>query len=133
MNVNSILSAMASVHVSAQHSCDVRIIFRFILVAPTNQAQSSHPSFDCSKATTPTDITICATAELAALDVNNMSVYKQAKLINPNLTKSIWRESIKYKYACGTEVDCIEHIYQKSISLYGCVIKNARCQNDIVF
>ena len=99
----------------------------------TNQAQSSHPSFDCSKATTPTDITICATAELAALDVNNMSVYKQAKLINPNLTKSIWRESIKYKYACGTEVDCIEHIYQKSISLYGCVIKNARCQNDIVF
>ena len=99
----------------------------------TNQAQSSHPSFDCSKATTPTDITICATAELAALDVNNMSVYKQAKLINPNLTKSIWRESIKYKYACGTEVDCIKHIYKKSISLYGCVIKNARCQNDIVF
>ena len=96
-------------------------------------AQSSHPSFDCNKATTPTDITICATSELADLDVSNMGVYKQAKLINQNLTKSIWRESIKYKYACGTEVDCIQQIYHKTISLYGCVIKNASCQNDIVF
>jgi len=98
-----------------------------------NRNQNNAPSFDCNKASTPTDKIICVTNALAVLDVKNMALYKQAKLIDFNKTKLIRQESIKYKYACGSDVDCISRIYQKTISLYGCVIKNAICQDDIVF
>ncbi|MCX7084196.1 MAG: hypothetical protein NTY69_01510 [Methylococcales bacterium] len=91
------------------------------------------PSFDCNNATKPTDKTICTSRDLAGLDLENMTLYKKAKLTNPTKTHEIWRESIKYKYACGTEVECINHIYKKTIKLYNCVINNANCQNQIDF
>ena len=91
------------------------------------------PSFDCNNVTKPTDKTICTSSDLAGLDLENMTLYKKAKLTNPTKTHEIWRESIKYKYACGTEVDCINHIYKKTIKLYNCVINNANCQNQIDF
>lgn len=91
------------------------------------------PSFDCNNATKLTDKTICTSSDLAGLDLENMTLYKKAKLTNPTKTHEIWRESIKYKYACGTEVDCISHIYKKTIKLYNCVINNANCQNQIDF
>ena len=98
-----------------------------------DQSKLSGPSFDCSKADKQTDNAICLDPHLSTLDVDNMTVYKKAKVINPDKTQAIWRESIKYKYACGTEVDCITKIYEKTIKLYGCVIKNAACQNQIAF
>ena len=102
-------------------------------VQQNNQAKVIGPSFDCTKADKETDKAICSDPPLAALDIENMTIYKKAKLINPNKTQVIWRESIKYKYACGKEVDCITHIYKKTIKLYGCVAKNASCQNQIAF
>ncbi len=86
------------------------------------------PSFNCSKATKPTDITICAKPVLATLDVENMQHYKNAKIINPAFTKEIWKASIKAKYACKTDVDCIEKNYKKSIQRYQCTAaKNKSC------
>ena len=104
-----------------------------INIQQNNQVNVTGPSFDCTKADKQTDKIICSTPTLAALDVENMTIYKKAKSINPNKTQAIWRESIKYKYACGKEVDCITHIYQKSIKLYGCVAKNLDCQDKIAF
>lgn len=79
------------------------------------------PSFDCSKAVKSTEITICTHSDLAVLDVKNMELYVKAKSIDAVATKEIWRESIKSKYACGTDVDCIKEVYNKSIQQYGCV------------
>jgi uncharacterized protein len=42
-----------------------------------------------------------------------MALYKKAKVI--------WQESIKSKYACGTDVSCITKTYEKSIQRYQCV------------
>jgi hypothetical protein len=95
-------------------------------VAPT---QPIAPSFNCSKASKPTEITICTHRELAALDVENSKRYKNAKDIDAVATHEIWKESIKSKYACGTDVDCIKEVYKKSIQSYGCVSsdKNSDC------
>ncbi|MGZ5054570.1 MAG: lysozyme inhibitor LprI family protein, partial [Methylobacter sp.] len=79
------------------------------------------PSFDCAKASKPTEVTICTHSDLAALDVTNRDLYVKAKSINAVATKEIWKESIQSKYACGTDVDCIKAVYNQSIKRYGCV------------
>lgn len=79
------------------------------------------PSFNCANAAKPTELTICANRELAVLDIENMQIYKKAKITDPIATNAIWKESIKSKYACGTDVDCIKTVYKKSIRNYGCV------------
>jgi hypothetical protein len=97
-------------------------------------AQLISPSFNCSKATKPTEITICTHRELAALDIENSKLYKNTKDIDAVATHEIWKESIKSKYACGTDVDCIKEVYKKSIQSYGCVSsdKNSDCVADTV-
>ncbi|MGZ5054809.1 MAG: lysozyme inhibitor LprI family protein [Methylobacter sp.] len=96
--------------------------------------QPISPSFNCSKASKPTEITICTHRELAALDVENSKLYKNAKDIDAVATHEIWKESIKSKYACGTNVDCIKEVYKKSIQSYGCVSsdKNSDCVADTI-
>ena len=80
------------------------------------------PSFNCSIATKPTDMTICNTADLADLDNENMQLYKKAKASDPARTKDIWFASIKAKYACKTTIDCIADVYKKSMRDYDCVV-----------
>lgn len=97
-------------------------------LSPESTIKPTSPGFDCNKAKKPTDITICAESGLAVLDVENMTLYKNAKIIDPVITKEIWMESIKSKYACGTDVDCIAKAYKKSIKRYQCVAtKNKAC------
>ncbi len=79
------------------------------------------PGFNCNKAIKPTDITICANSALAVLDLENMALYKNAKVVDPVMTKIIWQESIQSKYACGIDVSCITKAYKKSIQRYECV------------
>jgi len=84
------------------------------------------PGFDCSKATKLTDMTICAKSDLASLDLENMKIYKNAKIIDSVGTKQIWKESIRSKYACGSDVLCITKAYEKSIQRYRCIIANKK-------
>jgi len=100
---------------------------------PILPVQSSSPSFDCNNATKPTDVTICAQSNLAILDNQNMSIYKNAKATDPVATKEVWKDSIKYKYACGTDVECIADIYKKSIQRYTCIAKQKSCVNVAPF
>lgn len=79
-------------------------------------------SFNCTKAKKPTEIAICNSRELAALDVENMLRYKKAKDIDAVATHDIWKQSIKSKYACGTDISCIKAAYNQSMSSYACVI-----------
>jgi uncharacterized protein len=83
--------------------------------------KQTSPSFDCSKAKKPTDMAVCANPELAALDLKNMKLYKNAKSKDATTTNAIFKASIKSKYACGAAVDCIKKVYQQSILNYGCV------------
>ena len=101
-------------------------------VPPVTATKPKAPSFDCSKAKKPTDMTVCANPELVDLDIKNLQFYKKAKAINAATTKAIFTASIKSKYACGTDIGCIEEVYQKSIINYGCVAagKTLDCRAD---
>jgi hypothetical protein len=80
------------------------------------------PSFDCNKASQAAEITICGNLELSKLDVQNTSLYKEAKEIDPETVKNILKISIKSKYSCKTNVECIKLLYDKSISDYSKII-----------
>ena len=90
------------------------------------------PSFNCSIAIKPTDITICNTADLVRLDNENMQLYKNAKAIDLVMSKNIWFASIKSKYACKATVDCIAQVYKKSMRDYDCVANKDKvnCKAD---
>ncbi|MFI3215507.1 MAG: hypothetical protein QX192_01730 [Methylococcales bacterium] len=90
-------------------------------VAPAPVVVQPQPAFDCKKATKPTEITICANPELAALDVENMAAYKNAKNRDPIASKEILSASVKSKYACGMDISCIKSSYEKSIVDFKCV------------
>ena len=92
------------------------------------------PSFNCSIATKATDMTICNTANLAHLDNENMQRYKNARAIDPVMTKDIWFKSIKAKYACKATVDCIADVYKKSMRDYDCVVNkgSASCNINVL-
>jgi len=92
------------------------------------------PSFNCSIASKPTDMTICNTADLARLDNENMQLYKKARASDPVATKDIWFASIKAKYACKTTIDCIADVYKKSMRDYDCVVNKdkAGCNVDML-
>ncbi len=98
------------------------------------RVKQATPSFNCSIATKPTDITICNTADLAHLDNENMQLYKNAKAIDPVITKDIWLASIKAKYACKTTIGCIANAYKKSMRDYDCVAnkEKAGCNVDVL-
>jgi tol-pal system protein YbgF len=91
-------------------------------VSQTNITAPFAPSFDCNKATKPSEITICSNPELADLDVKNSNLYKEAKNINPDLSKIILNESIKSKYNCGIDTNCLISLYNKSIFDYKSII-----------
>jgi hypothetical protein len=96
--------------------------------SPVEIKALTSPGFDCSKATKLTDITICGNSKLAALDVENMGLYKNAKAINPPHARDIWKTSIKSKYLCKTDINCIRNVYKKSIQRYQCVaVKSKVC------
>ena len=90
-------------------------------LSPEVAIQKISPGFNCNKASKPTDVTICANSALAVLDLENMALYKNAKVVDPVMTKIIWQESIQSKYACGIDISCITKVYKKSMQRYECV------------
>lgn len=95
----------------------------------TEPPKKVSPSFDCKKATKPTEITICANSELAALDVENMKAYKKAKVRDAAVAATELKEAIQIKSACGIDIDCIRNAYEESISSFECVgANNSDCE-----
>jgi uncharacterized protein len=125
--VQKALSPVAKEHLSEQVATQS--------LPSANTTKQTAPSFDCSKAKKPTDMTVCANPELVALDLKNMKLYKNAKSRDATTTKAIFKASIKSKYACGTAVDCIKKVYQQSILNYGCVAagKEVDCGAETLF
>ena len=75
-------------------------------------------SFDCAKASTPQEKTICATPSLSALDEKLAQTYKaaQATAAAPDQLKSEQRAWLKDTKGCNTNVECLERAYNARIA-----------------
>lgn len=94
-------------------------------VASLNASEvAAGPSFDCDKASTPTEFAICASNDLSALDRELAATYKAAK-VNVEVAKGSeaatklrdeqrqWNKERSSK--CGDDVECLSETYQKRI------------------
>ncbi len=79
-------------------------------------------SFDCSRASQPTEIMICNSPELSAADEAMNKVYLQAreKTGNSAAFKKLARDNWKKLSRCKTE-KCMKKWYRESIDLYGMI------------
>ncbi len=75
----------------------------------------SKPSFDCAKATTKVEKTICSDDELAELDLELSKVYSEKRsLANVKSSQKKW---IKNRNKIGTNVDELKTIYKNRIEV----------------
>ena len=84
--------------------------------APDNgRAASILPSFDCAKAGTPTEFSICGNAILAEMDTLMAKRYRalrnQMQKTDANLLKAEQRQWINWRDSCGADVSCLEQAY----------------------
>ena len=101
---------------------DKTLVAKNVNSIESKSQETFSPSFDCNKASQAAEATICSNAELSKLDVQNTNLYKEAKDIDPETVKNILKISIKSKYSCKINVECIKLLYEKSISDYSEII-----------
>ena len=95
-------------------------ILKFSLVS-IGLAYSIHgysASFDCSKASSPFEKTICSNPNLSSLDEQLANVYKTARegTTNPDQLKAEQIAWIKATRNCGTDAGCIQQAYKTRIA-----------------
>lgn len=75
-------------------------------------------SFDCQKAATPTELTICMSKELAQQDVILANAVKSAQFFayDSDKFKTFVRTWRKNRDSCGDNIDCISNSYRSTIS-----------------
>lgn len=90
----------------------------------TTAADLPKPSFDCKKASTPTEKTICSRLDLANLDQQMAKVYKAAVESAKDwgdddtcfrAVKTAHSSWLKRRNACGDKADCLEKSMKEQI------------------
>lgn len=94
------------------------------LVNPTVSAQAvatSSPSFDCSKASTVVEGSICANNNLSDLDIQLSGAYKKARSVSsdPAALRNEQLAWMKSRNSCGANVDCLTQSYLLRLSELG--------------
>lgn len=77
------------------------------------------PSFDCKRTTNPTELTICGSFSLAALDRGVALALKQLSEEFPDRARDLQQSQAQWvseRNACGTNTKCIDDSLQKRIS-----------------
>jgi uncharacterized protein YecT (DUF1311 family) len=87
------------------------------------EAVKPKPSFDCEKASTPSEKTICSNADLAELDSRLAIAYYQARssACKKDLQKQ-QREWLNKRNSCSSNIQCLKNSYNSRIQ------KLERCQ-----
>jgi uncharacterized protein len=95
-----------------------------LLTANLVQAEVSAPSFNCKKATTSVEKTICANDTLARLDRKLGEIWKSfIDASNDDAFKSRLRQDqalwVKLRDKCQSDVGCISSAYQQRLAVFG--------------
>jgi serine/threonine protein kinase len=92
-------------------------------IVPNDSAKDFSPSFDCAKASSPVEHTICADPVLAELDVALAARYRQAlgSTSNKEALRSRQRQWLKQREQCADASDifqCIQRHYRERLSQF---------------
>jgi hypothetical protein len=109
---------------------DLPIKEKEVVVEVKNNNLLFSPSFNCTKATLITELTICRNETLAKLDVKNSEVYKLALKVDMIRAKEVLKLSNQDRRVCKDDVECIRLNYQDSITNYEKIVKDGNLANN---
>jgi uncharacterized protein len=96
-------------------------ILVIVLVGATHACAAEQPSFDCKKAATATERTICANDRLARLDRSLAAVYRQLRTelaVTGEVFANEQTVFLKQRDACGADVAClVRHMEERRAAL----------------
>lgn len=81
-------------------------------------AVAQGPSFDCARAATADELTICADPQLSELDLALASAYAQAHRIRPRIAQAIARNGLAARHGCQADRACILQTQMALIGRY---------------
>lgn len=99
-----------------------------VCFAQRAQAQASAgPSFDCAKASAPSERAICASSDLAKLDGSLGQVYAKARAVGTVAKRRMLADEqrgwLKRRDACGDKTDCMRPLMQKRLDELSAFVK----------
>ena len=90
-----------------------------VTTKPLVAAGTVSPSFDCEKATTPDELSICSNADLAELDQLSATGYRYVtEKFGSEYARKIGKNILKDRHACGEDVSCIRRVQLAAITTY---------------
>ncbi|HLI17453.1 MAG TPA: lysozyme inhibitor LprI family protein [Rhodanobacteraceae bacterium] len=82
----------------------------------SNEVNTAGPSFDCSKVTDATDLTICSNAELSELDRQMAALYHvRMQSVDDPTVRDAQRAWLLDRNQCGADVICLQKQYAARI------------------
>jgi uncharacterized protein len=103
-------------------------ILTIILVSISIKANAA-PSYDCTRASTPDEIAICANPRLANLDVQVAEAFAQLReKIGSEAIRNLARSLLDMRRSCGADTTCIENAQRYAISSYRDALSGLRQQ-----
>jgi uncharacterized protein len=121
---NSVKGHSYTVEIFALVLVVVIILGVFFIFQNEGVLENAKPSFDCSKAKHKTELEICKEPSLAKLDFENAELFKKASNINPAQAKQTLNNSVKNRYKCQGDYNCIKSSFQQSIDVYKSIINS---------
>ena len=109
-------------HFNLTLTCMSTMLALFLLPASTHAGESEHPSFDCRKAASVSEKTICANAALSRQDFQLGSMWRtlrddfsdSAQLPQMKADQKAW---VAARDKCGADAACMGKLYQERLSV----------------
>ncbi len=83
------------------------------------------PSFNCSNASYLDEKTICASAELSALELTASILFERALNVDQAKARLTARDFLGKRHNCGGDSECIRNLLQSAASAYQQLIETA--------
>ncbi|MBY3328775.1 hypothetical protein HFO02_35435 [Rhizobium laguerreae] len=87
-------------------------------------------SFDCRKASTADERTICSSDELSGLDDAMAAGYREARKQAPAIAKPLSRSLLLERRACGADINCLKATMTKAVGAYKSIILGEPIEGD---
>ena len=99
--------------------CATALLVATLMLGASGLARADGPSFDCRKATLPTEKAICADPQMSAIDALVTKAYAGFEPAFGGDKRKIARGLVADRNACGTDAACIVSAQNNALQTYG--------------
>lgn len=97
---------------------------------------AQEPSYDCTQAEAPDEVTICDSAVLSTLEAAGAEAFAQVSQDHEAAAEAIARPALQARYECGADAACIADVLMQALYSYwaaGAVSEEAQDMDSLIF